>query len=141
MSRAVTLGSCTTFVGKQLSNLPSVTCVLQVLALEPVIEGRNQMATVRLHRSDQTVSVRCKDLGERWEAAGGSGEVITGHSAEIKSSERDRDLAVDRKEKKREKEPKRDRADRGPSDKSKVRSITIEQKTCSCPAEYVLTKS
>ena len=81
----------------------------QVLALEPVIEGRSQMATVRLQRSDQTVSVRCKDLGERWEGGAGGRQEAGG-----------RERKEAKKEGKREKGPKRDREDRGAPDKAKV---------------------
>lgn len=94
---------------------------LQVLALEPLVEGHSQMATVRLKRSDQTVSVRCKDLGERWEAAGASGGAPAGRAVDGRGGEQDRGRKESKKEKKREKESKRDRVDSRPSEKSKVR--------------------
>ncbi len=39
----------------------------QVLALEPVLEGHSAKASVRLLPSQQTVTVRCKELVEAWE--------------------------------------------------------------------------
>lgn len=95
--------------------------MLQVLALEPVVEGRSQMATVRLQRSDQTVSVRYKDLGERWEAGGASGGAATRRTGDTEGGEQARERKESKKEKKGDKVSKRDRADREPSDKSKVR--------------------
>ena len=93
----------------------------QVLALEPEVEGHSQMATVRLQRSDQTVSVRCKDLGERWEAGAASGAAASGRAATPQDSRRN-DL---KSEKKREKEAKRDRSDRDASEKSKVHNNMV----------------
>ena len=40
----------------------------QVLALEPKVEGRSDRVTVRLLSSNATVTARCSELGEKFEA-------------------------------------------------------------------------
>lgn len=44
------------------------TCTAQVLALEPKVAGRSDRATVRLAPSGEAVTVRCSELGEKYEA-------------------------------------------------------------------------
>ena len=46
----------------------TATCILQVLAMEEAAGERPATATVRLQRSDTTVTVRCSDLVEINEA-------------------------------------------------------------------------
>jgi G patch domain/KOW motif-containing protein len=63
----------------------------KVLELLPVEDGRSDRAWVRLHPSEQDVTVRCKELGERSEetAARGSGAVDRERGRDAGSSGRE----------------------------------------------------
>ena len=102
--------------------------LLQVLAVEPALEGHRQLATVRLQRSEQTVSVRCSHLGERWEAAGRPGP---GGGAQQDRARRDS------KEARREKEAKRERGEQSFTDMSKVLAWACRAESCTTPYALV----
>lgn len=91
-----------------------------MLALEPVIDGRSQLATVRLQRSDQTVSVRCKDLGERWEAGKASAADTAGRQDKSQGGDREREGKNSKREQKRGME-----SDRGGSEQKKEKVGTF----------------
>ncbi len=53
----------------------------QVLALEPRVEGRSDRAAVRLLASNATVTARCSELGEKFEAGAACAVKAAGKSA------------------------------------------------------------
>ena len=53
----------------------------QVVALEPRLEGRSDRAAVRLLASNATVTARCSELGEKFEADAACAAKAAGESA------------------------------------------------------------
>ncbi|KAK9845269.1 hypothetical protein WJX81_001675 [Elliptochloris bilobata] len=102
----------------------------EVLAVEPKVADRSQRATVRLQPSDQAVSVRVRELGERWEspaepddaAAPGSsrGDGGRGRCGSAAEAEADGGVASGSKRKHKEKHKRREREkERGGSEERK----------------------